>query len=147
MLFPNHCFNWLPQFPWLFCLTLGWNEIAPPVSAQPVSTQSVAKPLTVQTGIQLRELRLSDLTPDTFHANFIIWFSWKPQPGQYDRPLAWVGLSPRNPTSISVRTISELDDKVRNWTVESFVSAGLLMLGFLSSTQPTAGNTTRGAIE
>ncbi|UBF28284.1 hypothetical protein K9N68_10605 [Kovacikia minuta CCNUW1] len=62
---------------WLCCLSLGWTAIAPPVTAQ-----SVATPLSVQTGVQLRELRLSDSSPDKFHANFIIWFSWKPQPGQ-----------------------------------------------------------------
>lgn len=59
------------------CLALGWLAIASSVSAQ-----STAKPLTVLTGIQLRELRLSDSTPDQFRANFIIWFSWEPQPGQ-----------------------------------------------------------------
>ena len=45
------------------------------------SSVAQAKPLTVQTGIQLRELRLSDSDPDKFRANFVIWFSWQPQPG------------------------------------------------------------------
>lgn len=64
------------QLPWFFCLTLGCTTIAPAVTAQ-----STEGPLIVQTGIQLRELRLSDSSPDKFHANFLIWFSWKPQPG------------------------------------------------------------------
>ncbi|MBV9385305.1 MAG: hypothetical protein JOZ78_02640 [Chroococcidiopsidaceae cyanobacterium CP_BM_ER_R8_30] len=45
------------------------------------SSVAQTKPLTIQTGIQLRELRLSDSDPDKFRANFIIWFSWQPQSG------------------------------------------------------------------
>lgn len=63
------------------CLTLGWMIVEAAVAAAPP-----AQPLTVQTGIQLRELRLTDSDPDTFRANFIIWFSWESKSGQSWHP-------------------------------------------------------------
>jgi hypothetical protein len=57
------------------CL-LGGEKATAVVSASP------SKPLIVHTGIQFRELRLSDDSPDKFRANFIIWYSWQLQPGQ-----------------------------------------------------------------
>lgn len=67
----------LSRLPTFVCLTLGWFAIPSSVAAQ-----SPVKPLIVETGIQLRELRLSDSNPDQFRANFIVWFSWESKPGQ-----------------------------------------------------------------
>lgn len=62
----------------LFCCTFSYLVATGGLTiAQPGS-----KALMVQTGLQLRELRLSDADPDKFRANFIIWFSWQPQSGQ-----------------------------------------------------------------
>jgi hypothetical protein len=66
-------------------IALGWTGLQcslfpPKVTATPASPSP--KPLIVHTGIQLRELRLSNSTPDQFRANFIVWYSWYHQSGQ-----------------------------------------------------------------